>query len=76
VIRPRGARGNANLPRTLRVRGEAYPARLALLPVANQNQKFPSFQKNGGGVQGGSRKKLIGNFMVLFSPLTLIKTMC
>jgi len=26
-----------------------------------QNQKFPSFQKNGGGA-GGSRKKMKGNF--------------
>ncbi len=54
--RTRRARGNANLPRTRRARGEANLARLALLPVANQNQKFPSFQKNGGGCRGEPQK--------------------
>jgi hypothetical protein len=54
--RTRGARGKANLFRTLRLRGEANQARLALPAVANQNQKFPSFQKNGGGCRGEPQK--------------------
>jgi hypothetical protein len=44
IVRTRGARANANL------------ARLALPPVANQNQKFP-YQSIFGGGCGGSRLK-------------------
>ncbi len=54
--RTRRARGDANLPRTLGLRGGANRARLALPLVANQNQKFPSFQKNGGGCRGEPQK--------------------
>jgi len=38
------------------LRGEANVARLALPPVANQNQKFP-YQSISGGGCGGSRLK-------------------
>jgi len=38
------------------LRGKANRARLALPPVANQNQKFPSFQKKRRGGQGGAAK--------------------
>ena len=62
-------RGGLNPNRTLRLRGEANVARLALPPVANQNQKFPYLSIFGGGGVGGAAKKMKGNFMVLFPPL-------
>ncbi len=54
--RTRRARGDSFPNRTLGLCGEANSARLELPSVANQNQKFPSFQKNGGGCRGEPQK--------------------
>ena len=65
------AHAQLGLERGTAQRLRAYHALRRCAPLSLRSfatQKFPYLSKNGGGV-GGSRKKLKGNFMVLFSPL-------
>jgi hypothetical protein len=61
---------------TFRVRSDCVVKRIERASRSFQSQtktkNFLPFKKTAGGA-GGSRKKLIGNFMVLFSPLHSFK---